>query len=101
MLPPPGSAFYGAIPGLQGLRDRLIVEMDGRVALSVRADFHPSTPGDIFFGANFVCSPATVTYFSGAVAAFSRASLDEVAAAVPSAAVPKIARERPAEWAGA
>jgi hypothetical protein len=101
MLPPPGSAFYGAMPGLQGLRERLIVEMDGQVALSARADFHASTPGDIVFGANFVGSPTTVTHFSGMVSAFSGASVDGIAAMVPSAAVPKLARDRPAEWAGA
>ncbi len=101
LVPPPGRGRYGTVPGLEGLRDRLIVEMDGRVAFSTPAAFHASAPGDIVFGANFIGSPTTVTHFTGAVAAFSRVPLDEVAAAVPAAAVAKIARERPAEWAGA
>jgi hypothetical protein len=101
LLPPPASAFYGASPAWRGLRDRFVVIMDGRVAVSTHADFYPCTPEDILFGANLVGGSTAVTRFSGAVSAFSRASIEDIAAAVPSAAAARIVRERPADWAGA
>jgi hypothetical protein len=101
LLPHSGSALYGASPQLEGLRNRFVVIMDGRVIVSRRAEFNGSVPRDIFFGVNVVDASTVSANFTGEVSEFSQAPLAEVIRAVPSTEVLEIARRRPAEWEGA
>jgi hypothetical protein len=54
LMPPAGSALYQSDPAAMGLRDVLIVALDGRKILARTADFHESRPEQIMLGVNSI-----------------------------------------------
>lgn len=101
LLPPAGSACYATSPELAGLRRYALVELDGRVVLSRRAEFFASTPKTIYFGSDVIGGSTASGDFTGFVSEFGPAPTEEIVRIAPSSACSEIARHRAAEWAGA
>jgi hypothetical protein len=81
LLPPVSDALRQAEPGLDRLRGKLFVELNGRVAFSRRLEFHLSSVENIVFGADVVESRPTVRYFEGAGESLTALTPEDVIAA--------------------
>jgi hypothetical protein len=78
-LYPPETVLHGASdPRLLPLRDRVIVMIDGRKVLDRTMPSHPSSPGDIYVGANFIGGSSTRPLFDGTISDIESVPLDEV-----------------------
>lgn len=101
LVPPSGSALYEKSPELEGLRTQIVVLLDGRVVLSKHSEFHPSSPGTLYWGSNAIRASTAEPDLRGSVYEIASAPLALVAPAVPSMAALELARTRAPEWHGA
>jgi hypothetical protein len=101
LVPPAGSALYERHPELEGLRGQIVIILDGRVVLSKHSEFHPSSPGTLYWGSNAIGASTAVPDLRGSVYEIASAPLALVAQAVPSMAALELARGRAPEWRGA
>ncbi len=98
LLPPVDEELAQSEPDLARLRGRLFVELNGRVALSLRVAFHPSRAENVVFGADVVESRPARRYFEGAGEVLTGLSVGDVLQA--SARVVDRTGAPSAEWAG-
>ena len=101
LLPPPGSDVYRADPVLGLVREQLLVVMDGKIALSRRALFHPSSQRTIYFGAALIGGSTTDPNFTGEVSGLDSAPFSLLEHTIPVLAGKELVRNRPAAWKGA
>jgi hypothetical protein len=101
LVPPKGSHFYDSHPELSGLWDLLVASLDGQIVVNERADFFPSTPSTIYFGAAVIGGTSTQPNFMGKVSDFESAPIDELAGAIPFLAGREVQRGRSPDWRGA
>ena len=81
LLPPADDELAQREPDVARLRGWLFVELNGRVALAQRAEFHSSRAENIVFGADVVESRPAQRYFDGAGESLTAlAAVDVIAA---------------------
>jgi hypothetical protein len=78
LLPPAGAPLFAREPHWAELGKRVIVAVDGVRVFDVRADSHPSTPGQITLGANYIGGSTTGPGFQGSLGAVRLAGFPEV-----------------------
>lgn len=78
LLPPDCDELIRHEPQVARIRGQLFVAVNGRVALALPAQFHPSRPADIVLGANTVEARPDRRYFDGSAASLEPLSADDI-----------------------
>jgi hypothetical protein len=76
LYPPEDAPLYRRHPELLGLRSRVIVSIDGRTVLSAVQLSHPTPPGRIIVGANFIGGSYAASLFTGSITELAHAPLE-------------------------
>lgn len=67
LWPPAEAALYRENPALRGLRERVIVEVNGRRVLDVAGLSHAAAPESLTVGGNFIGGSTTAKSFTGVI----------------------------------
>jgi hypothetical protein len=93
LLPPPTSSALALEPGLESLRFRTIVVVDGRVVLDHAVASHPSLPDNIQVGINQAGGTTTGERFSGEITLLAPVDSTRMAQLLGQAAEPSRTRD--------
>ena len=80
LMPPADGPLYQTEPALLRLRSLLWVSLDGRTIFVTPMAVHPTKPGQIVLGVNFIGGSTTDAVFSGRITAINGVAPEEVLA---------------------
>jgi hypothetical protein len=89
LLPPPGDPLYAEHPAWTGLRDWVVVALDGRPVLVVHQITYPTRPDEATMGLNLIGGSTTGRRFSGRIVGVEPVPPDSVRGWIERAPVPR------------
>jgi hypothetical protein len=89
LLPPPGDPLYAEHPAWTGLRDWVVVALDGRPVLVVHQITYPARPDEATMGLNLIGGSTTGRRFSGRIVGVEPVPPDSARGWIERAPVPR------------